>query len=36
LIRRRSQDDVNRFVDKWFQPELQTVMRDLVARLKGG
>jgi len=34
-IRSRSQDDVSRFVDQWFQPELQTAMRDLVARIKG-
>jgi len=34
-IRSRSREDVNRFVDRWFQPELQTAMRDLVARLKG-
>jgi len=35
-IQRQSEDDADRFVDRWFQPELQTAMRDLVARLKGG
>ncbi len=33
-IQNHSQNDVNRLVDQWFQPELQTAMRDLVTRLK--
>ena len=34
-IQNHSQKDVSRLVDQWFQPELQTAMRDLVNRLKG-
>jgi 3,2-trans-enoyl-CoA isomerase len=34
-IQNHSQNDVSRLVDQWFQPELQSAMRDLVARLKG-
>jgi enoyl-CoA hydratase/carnithine racemase len=35
-IRSHSEDDVRILADQWFQPELQTAMRDLVARLKDG
>jgi enoyl-CoA hydratase/carnithine racemase len=35
-IHTHSKDDADLFTDKWFEPELQTAMRDLVARLKGG
>ena len=33
-VQRNSKDDVRLFTEQWFQPELQTAMRDLVARLK--
>ena len=33
-IQRHNKDDVRLFTEQWFQPELQTAMRDLVARLK--
>jgi len=36
LIHRHSKDDVRLLADQWFQPELQTAMRDLVTQLKGG
>ena len=35
-IRRHSKDDARLFTDRWFEPDLQNAMRDLVARLKGG
>jgi enoyl-CoA hydratase/carnithine racemase len=35
-IQRHREDGVRRLADQWFQPELQTAMRDLVAQLKGG
>lgn len=35
-IQSHVKEDVRLFTDQWFQPELQTAMRDLVARLKGG
>ena len=33
-IRKHREDDIRRLVDQWFQPELQTAMKELVARLK--
>jgi enoyl-CoA hydratase/carnithine racemase len=35
-IQLQRQDDVARLVEQWFEPPLQTAMRDLVARLKDG
>ena len=34
-VQRNSKDDVRLLTEQWFQPELQTAMRDLVARIKG-
>ena len=34
-IQSHSKEDLRSLVDQWFQPELQTAMRDLVERLKG-
>jgi len=34
-IQRNSKNDLHLLTEQWFQPELQTAMRDLVARLKG-
>ena len=36
LIHRQCDKDVNRFAKRWFEPELQAAMGELVARLKGG
>ena len=33
-IRKHREDDIRRLVDQWFQPDLQTAMKELVARLK--
>ena len=35
-IQSQQEDDTRAFTEEWFQPDLQTAMRDLVARLKGG
>ena len=35
-IQSHRKDDVRRLTEQWFQPEFQTAMRNLVARLKGG
>jgi len=35
-IQSHRKDDVRLLTDQWFQPELQTAMRDLAAQLKGG
>jgi enoyl-CoA hydratase/carnithine racemase len=35
-IRNHREEDVRVLTDQWFEPELQTAMRDVVARLKGG
>jgi len=34
-IQRNSKNDLHLLTEQWFQPELQTAMRDLVARIKG-
>jgi enoyl-CoA hydratase/carnithine racemase len=34
-IQNHSGDDVRRLAERWFEPELRSAMRDLVARLKG-
>ena len=34
-VQRNSKDDVRLLTEQWFRPELQTAMRDLVARIKG-
>ena len=34
-VQRNSKDDVRLLTEQWFQPELQTAIRDLVARIKG-
>jgi enoyl-CoA hydratase/carnithine racemase len=35
-IRGRREEDTRRLVEQWFQPPVQSAMRDLVARLKDG
>jgi enoyl-CoA hydratase/carnithine racemase len=35
-VRGRREEDTRRLAEQWFQPPLQTAMRDLVAQLKGG
>jgi enoyl-CoA hydratase/carnithine racemase len=35
-IRERREDDARLFAERWFEPELQSSMRELVAQLKGG
>lgn len=35
-IRERREKDTRLFTERWFEPELQSSMRELVAKLKGG